>query len=142
MKKMFPRHVMLVAACAVAFLSCDTIQTGPASLGGIYAYTAYDDADSALVTGIIVLRNSTSPLLSGTWNLDTTETGGPVGPQVGSGSLAGSTEGGISINLNPQMADNNIILNGTSGRNEITGTWQWVTFSGVSAEGRFGMKKR
>lgn len=136
----------LLAAAALLLLaiaagSCQNTPTGPELVGGRYDYAARDSADALVVVGTIVLRNNDSTALTGTWDLRKVGPAGEVGPQTGLGTLAGSTAGGVLINLNPGIADDNVMLSGTFDKGKITGTWQWVTFAGVTAEGSFEMTK-
>jgi len=50
-------------------------------------------------------------------------------PQVGSGDLGGDlhNEHELTINLNPEMADNNVFLAGTYTPLKSPETWSWVT---------------
>lgn len=139
----FPRTIVAaLAACAVAFAACGDHPTSPAPIAGRYQYTAYNAGDSLVVIGSITLINPDSTLLTGSWNLAAVDGATDVGPQSGTGMLRGSTATGVSINLNPDWADNNVLLMGAFTGREITGTWQWISFVGVTAQGRFVMTKR
>ncbi len=134
--------VAAAAACLLAFASCETnFLSGEEVVDGRYTYRAYDSAGTDIVSGIIFLRATDSTSLTGTWDLF--KIGEPVGigPQTGHGSLAGSAGDKVTINLNPRVADDNVILSGELKRGRISGKWQWVTLSGVSAQGRFVMNK-
>ncbi len=113
MNRTFFRTATFIAAFSVILVSCDTLPTGPAVIGGFYTYRAFNTSDSLVVTGTIVLRNSVTTILTGTWDLHGAGNGGQSGPQTGRGTLTGSTDGGVSMNLNPSMADNNVILSGS-----------------------------
>jgi hypothetical protein len=134
--------VASLALCAAFLASCDEHPTSPATIAGRYQYTAYNAADSVVVAGLITLANPDSTRLTGSWVLAAVNGAVNIGPQTGAGTLAGSTASGVSIDLNPGWADNNVILFGTHSGREIAGTWQWVTLTGVTADGRFVMKKR
>jgi hypothetical protein len=133
---------VLIAASAFCLVSCDT--TGPEAdaIGGRYAYTAYNAADTAVVSGTINIVNPDTTALAGSWDLHSIRNAPDIGPQTGSGTLTGSEAGSVSINLNPSAADNNVFLLGVFYNRKITGTWQWITLSGVTAEGRFEMQKQ
>lgn len=133
--------VLLVAAGAALLAGCDSDLSSPQFIGGRYAYTAWNSGDTAVVTGTIYLANPDSTALVGSWELRTVRGATDTGPQVGFGSLAGSTAGGVTINLNPGWVDNNVYLSGSFDGNSIEGDWQWVTLTGVTASGRFEMKK-
>jgi hypothetical protein len=132
-----------LTVCAAFIAACDEHPTSPSStIAGRYQYTAYNAGDSVVVIGSIALGNPDSTEFTGSWALATVGGAADVGPQTGVGTLRGSTASGVSINLNPNYVDNNVFLVGTSGEREISGTWQWITFAGITTQGRFEMKKR
>ncbi|HLF15486.1 MAG TPA: hypothetical protein VI932_11425 [Bacteroidota bacterium] len=93
MKRTSSYAAIVIAACCAVFAACETSPTGPTLIGGLYAYTAYNAGDSAVVTGTIVLRNTDSTALTGTWDLRIIRNASQTGPQSGLGTLAGSTAG-------------------------------------------------
>jgi hypothetical protein len=137
------RRTVFIAAAIVALLlpGCTMHPTAPGELAGPYHYTAYNAGDSVVVTGTITLSNPDSTLLTGHWALIAVNGAADIGPQTGTGTLRVSSASGIAINLNPEFVDNNVSLDGATGTNVITGTWRWSTFTGITAEGRFVMKK-
>ena len=140
-----PAASLLAAAIAALafgvslFAGCGHHPVAPAGIGGLYQYTAYDSGGAPVVTGTITLVNRDSTNLTGRWDLRAADGAGNIGPQTGRGLLAGSTADGISIDLTPGFADNNVILVGTFEEDEISGTWHWITFIGETARGRFEM---
>ena len=121
---------------------------GTGAYEDVYRYTAYDEAEAAVVTGTLRIEVFPSDVanepshLRGGWSLDATS--GDVGPQDGEGVLVGTLadtiEGpGFSINLNPGIADDNVILDGrmVDEGARLEGTWQHVGFAGALAAGRF-----
>jgi hypothetical protein len=138
------RRPALITAAAIILLlgtGCRDHPTAPGDIAGLYRYTAYNAGDSVVVVGTITLNNSDSTRLTGRWALIAVNGSVDVGPQTGTGTLSGSTAAGVSIDLNPGWADNNVFLDGAFAGGVITGTWRWSTFAGVAAEGRFEMKK-
>lgn len=134
---------VVFAVCTFALASCETnILSGPEAIDGRYTYRAYDSAGTDIVTGVIVLREADSTLLSGSWDLFKIGDPSGIGPQTGHGSLTGSTADDVVINLNPRIADDNVFLSGVLKRGRITGRWEWVTFSGVTGHGRFVMARQ
>ena len=114
----------------------DTLRPGGAPV--TYHYRAYNSKGAVAVSGTMILASTDSTHISGTWSFELQIAGEQVGPQVGSGTLAGSRQQAtISINLNPGWADNNVYLTGTIGPNGINGRWDWSTFVGTSATGSF-----
>jgi hypothetical protein len=136
------RTVLIAAAIGALLLpGCTVHPTDPGTVTGLYRYTASNAGDSAVVVGTITLANPDSTLLTGRWVLTAVNAATEIGPQTGTGTLRGSSSSGISINLNPGFADNNVLLDGAAANDSITGIWRWSTFTGTSAEGRFVMKK-
>ena len=110
----------------------------PGGTPATYTYRAYNLKGALVVSGTMVLTQTDSTGISGTWSLTLQLAGEQVGPQFGTGTLAGNrNQSSISINLNPGWADNNVFLNGTVGPNGISGQWEWSTFVGTSAHGSF-----
>jgi hypothetical protein len=86
-------------------------------------------------------------MISGSWAItwapgaDTTTV---VGPQVGSGALAGEIAGGEArIGLNPGWADNNVDLLAAEQRtpDRIVGEWSHTTLIGPIAQERFELTR-
>jgi hypothetical protein len=137
------RRTALIAAAVGVLLAagCTDHPAAPGSLAGIYHYTAYTAADSAAVAGTITLIESEPAVLTGRWALGAVDPGANVGPQTGAGTLRGSGAPGVTIDLNPGWADNNVFLEGTASGRVISGTWQWTTLTGPAAGGRFVMTR-
>ena len=107
-----------------------------------YAYFGYDSSQTLITRGWYKIQHMESGELSGMWHFDQVINSQNFGPQNGEGEFVGSyTDTSISINMHPQIADNNIILIGKIDDQYIYGVWQWVTFAGVSNHGNFNSKK-
>jgi hypothetical protein len=103
-----------------------------------YSYNGYNAKGLMVVVGSMTLAITDGSAVSGTWRLESTAQGEKLGPQTGSGTLAGSIQGStVTINLNPGWADNNVFLSGSLDGDRFTGTWMWSTFVGPTSEGRF-----
>jgi hypothetical protein len=129
---------------AVAGLACSDA-TGPAELNGIYEYRATDSSGTVLLIGQLDLTFHEDSTITGSWIIgwapgadQTTE----VGPQVGEGALLGllSTDGTI-LDLNPNVADNNVLLSGAFDLETLppglVGEWTHSTLIGPVAAGLF-----
>ncbi|MGH7530212.1 MAG: hypothetical protein ACREMN_07495 [Gemmatimonadales bacterium] len=141
----------LTAAALVLALGCGNGTPGPIlaprldDVDGRFEYRADDGSGHPLLVGTVTLAVAQDSSITGTWAMrwaagaDTTA---PVGPQVGTGTLAGhaGTECSI-INLNPGWADNNVflVLRRTAD-GLLAGQWQHSTLVGVVAEGRFELR--
>jgi len=132
---------VLQLAAVLLIVSCKKDSITP-SLSGLYEYTAFDSAGKALVHGSINLDAKDSSHVSGTWQLDSVGSPKNVGPQLGRGNLAGNISSGkIQLNLNPNFVDNNVFLVGAPENGvSINGSWQWITFAGITNQGSFTAK--
>jgi hypothetical protein len=99
---------------------------------GPYRYTAFLN-NTPVVEGTIQIDSLSAQNVSGHWNFHAVgDERNDIGPQIGSGTFTGSFDGAaLNINLNPQMADNNVFLNGTFSGNTIRGEWSFSGFAGV-----------
>jgi len=110
----------------------------PSDVPGTYSYKAYNSSGVLAVSGTMTLAVVDSGSVSGTWTFVAVLRSERVGPQTGTGRLAGVVEkSSVSINLNPDWKDNNVFLLGTLSPDRIAGRWMWSTFSGPTAEGTF-----
>jgi hypothetical protein len=115
-------------------------------LHGGFEYRAFDDPGRLLLVGSVTLEMKADSSIAGTWEIrwapgaDTTAV---VGPQVGTGTLAGRFGAEqTAIDLNPGWADNNVFLIAReAGDGELAGRWQHSTFIGPVAEGRFEVRR-
>lgn len=116
---------------------------GPGGIPATYSYRAYNSAGNLLVVGTLTMTMEDSTSVVGSWAMDQVQTSDKVGPQVGTGKLAGMVSGkSIWINLNPSWMDNNVFLQGTVDGDRISGRWMWSTFVGSTAEGSFEAVKK
>lgn len=145
MKKMTKSAVFLLFSATILFAlaSCLTSSDPVASTSGFYDLTAYDSTGTKIATGWLQLDFKKKPDVSGFWKLSqVSEESQPKLP-VGVGNLRGRLEGeNISLDLHPNMVDNNIILTGTLKEGTIRGEWSWITFAGISDKGTFVAQKR
>lgn len=89
------------------------------------------------------MAKTDSTAIAGTWAFQGVSSVDRVGPQVGSGTLAGELTGSkLSIDLNPGWRDNNVILIGSAQGEKIVGTWSWITFAGPTSNGTFEAVKK
>ena len=105
-----------------------------------FKYTAFDSSGEKIVEGRFNFnfQDSTSFSFEGEWHFEKVGNPQNIGPQVGSGSLVANLEGEeIFIDLNPNFADNNVVLTGNYTGNKISGDWTWITFVGETNRGNF-----
>ena len=131
---------ILFAVLLAATTFCDKLPINPPSDGpkGSFSYTAFDSTGTAVVSGWFTMVKLDSISFSGEWHFKQIAESHELGPQVGIGSLVGGNQGTVVwINLNPQMADNNVFLQGKLMDDVYKGEWMWSTFIGPTTGGRF-----
>lgn len=118
-----------------------------------YVYTAYDSAGAAIVDGELditferVEDDDDRFHLHGTWDLQQIEnTKHPIGKQTGEGELRGNVRenGGVWINLNPNVEDDNVTLRGELKEERLErleGEWSYVSWVVVNG-GQFKAKAK
>ena len=136
--------ISTITFIALIFSSCE--QIGESRIfdipPGSYAYFGYDTTSTLITKGWFKIENIDSNEITGIWHFEQIGNSGNFGPQDGEGDLIGTlTDTSIYINLQPNFADNNILLLGKVDKKYIYGEWQWATFAGVSNRGNFNAKK-
>jgi hypothetical protein len=115
----------------------------PGSSPTSYSYKGYNAKGTLVIVGSFSMATTGGSEVSGTWSLACIVPGEQVGPQTGTGELAGTLEGArLTLSLNPGWADNNVYLTGSIGKDQITGTWMWSTYAGPTSQGSFEAAKR
>ena len=95
---------------------------------GAFQYTGYDGTGQIIETGWLTIVVKDSNIVSGRWQLAT----------EGNGELRGSISNGrIAVDLHPEMADNNFLLNGSVEGKTFRGNWTKIGIAGVMASGTF-----
>jgi hypothetical protein len=95
---------------------------------GAFQYTGYDGTGRITETGWLTIVVRDSSIVSGMWRF----------AAEGSGELRGSISNGrIAVDLHPEMADNNFLLNGTVESKTFRGNWEKIGITGVMASGTF-----
>lgn len=119
-------------------------ETGTGRADSTYLYAGYDSSGREIVRGELVVIADDSGDVTGSWNFTAVGTPPPmIGPQVGAGSLVGRiVYSSFGVNLNPDMADNNVVLLGTIDADRITGIWEFIGFPGVLNHGTFSAVRK
>lgn len=123
--------------CCLIFGCTDSnpLESAPS---GAYLYASSDTTGVLLVQGWMTLDIQDSTQVTGEWHFGKVGNPEDIGPQVGSGELLGSFyQGELSVELNPNMADNNILLVGILTNNRYHGDWTWSTIIGPTSSGVF-----
>jgi hypothetical protein len=128
-------RITFILFAAVWIMNCDD---DPSPRTGTYRYTAVHSG-SPVVEGFLHLDEVSTTRVSGRWELSRVGSANvEVGPQVGTGTLAGSFDGQtLSVDLNPGFADNNVFLAGTFQGNTLRGEWNFSGFPGPISQGTF-----
>ena len=110
---------LLLSACS---RDKSPMRPKPTGLSGTYSYTSYDSTDFVVAQGWLTLTISDSLGITGEWHIQKIGDAKNIGPQIGDGELIGELEQkSISMNLNPDWADNNVLLRGILSDNKIDG---------------------
>jgi hypothetical protein len=147
MKIASPYLMILTLSCYV--LACSppkNIEQAKPFPVGDYQYTGYDQSGGKIVEGQLSITSVESRRiqseetiqLKGNWQLNRVGNQEKTGPQVGSGELIGSIiKGELYINLNPNISDSNVFLQGTIEGRRFHGTWSFKGYAGAINQGTF-----
>lgn len=130
-----------IVACADRVTNeIDPIKVPP----GGFLYRGYDESGAEAVTGWLLFSSETGESVAGSWQLQQVGNPGDIGPQIGRGRFEGSRDdqGNISLNLNPNMFDNNVFLWGRLQGDIYSGSWTYSGFEGVLREGTFDARRQ
>ena len=131
--------LFLSAIVLVFFYSCE--DSDPNSFPKSYKYTGYDSSWNKIIEGYLWIDNIDSIEVKGGWRFHRVSNCENIGPQIGHGTFEGIANplGTLSLNLNPGMIDNNVLLQCSMRLPyRIDGQWSYVGFPGVINWGRFG----
>src|SRR4051812_26894151 len=108
-------------ACSTSNSAPKTTEQNASTLIGDYHYVSYDQKGERVVEGTLSITSVERKRISsdevtqvkGKWQLQKVGKQERIGLQEGSGELIGSiNEGELSIDLNPNIADANVLLRG------------------------------
>ncbi len=140
-----PGTVLLLVAATFA-CGDPTLSPVGGDPSGVYDYVAHSGV-IPVVTGTMTLQVDEDSLVTGSWELlrvPGTDPNIQVGPQLGSGTLAGHLDasGVVAVDLNPGWADNNVylVLGGYT-PHRLTGTWDHSTLIGPVAGGPVELRR-
>ncbi|GEM_PF-495764 len=120
---------------AALWFGCKQVSSVPKNA---YAYTSYDSSGTAVVSGWFTLSTLDSTNLSGEWHFAAIGDPQRIGPQTGDGKLVGGLNGvKVWIELNHEVSNNNLQLNGIFGQDHIDGQWTWISYDGIANQGTF-----
>lgn len=120
------------------FVACNNDGLNEPTPYGAYSYTSFDSSGTAIVEGWLIMNLKDSSQIIGKWHFEKIGNPQDIGPQVGNGVLEGGVkQNEMWVELNPQFRDNNLQLIGSMENNKYSGTWQWISFIGITNYGTF-----
>lgn len=128
----------LLVLSLIVFYSCE--DSDPNSFPKSYKYTGYDSSWNKIIEGYLRIDSIDSVEVKGGWRFNRVSDCENIGPQIGHGNFDGIANplGTLSLNLNPGMRDNNVLLDcSTRLPYRIDGRWSYIGFPGVINWGRF-----
>jgi len=131
--------ISFTLAALTLFFSCGDDSPTSSSMRS-YKYTGYDSSWNKIIEGYLWIDKIDSIEVKGRWRFHLVSNCDNIGPQIGHGNFEGTANmlGTLSLNLNPGMIDNNVLLEcSTRLPYRIDGHWSYVGFSGVINWGRF-----
>lgn len=140
------QSALLALAILFLFAACDSGEPND-EVDLAYLYVAQSVSGDAAARGNLDLRfeeadeEGVANRIVGTWDIDKLDGAGEIGPQTGEGKLRGVVreDGSVRIDLNPNIADQNVILTGSfveSDRSLLEGEWTYQPLGG-STSGEF-----
>ena len=131
--------ILIIVITAVSFLfSCE--DSDPNSFPKSYKYAGYDSSWNKIIEGYLWIDSIDSIDVKGRWRFYLVSNCENIGPQIGHGNFEGTANplGTLSLNLNPGMIDNNVLLQCSMRLPyRIDGQWSYVGYPGVINWGRF-----
>jgi hypothetical protein len=133
---------LLIFASGIYALDCSGKKNNAPPPGtfplGEYQYVGYDEDGGKVVEGRLSLTSLDGDRLKGSWELKQVGEPKRIGPQVGTGELVGIVRGTeVLIDLNPNMNDNNVNLQGKVEGRRYKGAWSYSGFAGNISSGTF-----
>ena len=137
----------LTLGCHV--LACSTLKPlgqAQSPLVGDYHYVSYDKKGDKVVEGTLSITSvelkrikaDEVTEIKGKWQLNKVGSQERIGAQEGSGNLIGSlSKGELYLDLNPNISDANVILQGRIDGRRYQGRWRFRGYAGTINEGMF-----
>jgi hypothetical protein len=131
--------LFLILLTVSIFISCEE-DTPSNNARQVYKYTGYDSSWNKIIEGYLWIDSIDSIEVKGRWRFELVSNCENIGPQIGYGNFEGIANqlGTLSLNLNPGMIDNNVLLQCSMRLPyRIDGQWSYIGFPGVINWGRF-----
>jgi len=143
--------VLFVSSLAFACSLAKSSQVNKPFPIGDYRYTSYDNQGAKVVEGQISITSSEKQRigaeekiqLKGNWELKKVGNQEHIGLQEGKGDLIGTLDKDeLYLDLNPNMNDANVLLQGTIEGKRFHGTWKFSGYAGAVIKGTFEATKQ
>ena len=127
--------IFIVFSILIGCKKDDLVQSTPS---GTFKYLAFDTIGTLIVSGWMTINIKDSTHITGEWHFNKIGNPQNIGHHTGDGSLVGGFDNGqLYINLNPNIVDDNVFLNGQLQITTYSGTWIWSGFPGLLNRGNF-----
>lgn len=106
--------------------------------GAFYSFKMSDENNKPLAEGIMKIVYKTNLYISGTYELTKVHDNSVPGLNSMQGEFSGKEskdDNAVYLNMNPKIADNNIIFEFNVSNDKFEGTWYYSTFAGRKAKG-------
>jgi len=142
MEKKFFLTIILSFFMISLFMSCDkSTSLSPSDESSLYEYIAFDSSSTKVAKGWLLLKFEDN-VITGQWDIQAVGSPQNIGPQLGSGNLAGNCNSdSIWVDLQPNMQDNNLLLEGRLTDDDYSGTWIYISLTGPTNSGTFTARK-
>jgi hypothetical protein len=131
---------ILLLFLIIFLLTLGCSEDSPTGLSSnVFKYKAYNSEGKSIISGFLTIEQDSASYVKGIWHFVPIGNCNNIGPQIGSGKLVGNRVDGnrLLINLNPNIADNNITLEGEYINGHYEGTWSYYGFPGLINRGTF-----
>lgn len=130
--------------CAFLYFSCSNSgnsvlnESSCLKQGAYYLFKMSDENNKPLAEGIMKIARKTNLDISGTYEFTKIHNDSVPGLNTMQGDFSGKEskdDYAVFLNMNPKIADNNIIFEFNVSNNKFEGTWYYTTFVGKKAKG-------
>ena len=142
-KYLLSRVIYFSILLLIIFISCNKSDAVVSpDKGNFFQYTAFASSGTTVAQGWLFMKLQNN-LVSGEWETQRIGQAEHIGPQTGRGALAGGYSGdSLWVDLQPQMRDNNLLLQGCLKNNTYSGKWIYISFIGPASMGTFTAKEK
>jgi hypothetical protein len=133
--------IIVLFNCIIAFQSCSGSHTiSHRLITGEYSYVMTDSVGNPLVEGTLVLDTTGVGILSGNYKVTKKIVENFYGLRTMQGIYSGTYDKKVHtfyINMNPKLADANVMIKGKYTSSYLVGEWIYSTIAGIKNGGNF-----